>query len=211
MCYAHFMETQNQIKRILSQPEAIEQICHLLNTNKNIKRTEIADMLCEQFDFYDVRGEKQRAGCLKALRELEQKGHFELPAPIRGPFKRSPIRLEKEVPEPIDVPDKVGKIQELSLVLVNTDEHMRIWNELMFREHPRSATLLVGRQIRYLVRSEHGWLGGLGFSSSALHLEARDRWIGWDLETKRSNLHYVINRVWLFCDNIFYASNKICQ
>jgi hypothetical protein len=70
---------------------------------------------------------------------------------------------------------------------------MRIWNELMIREHPRGAALLVGRQIRYLVQSDHGWLGGLSFSSAALQLEARDKWIGWDPETRRANLHYVVN------------------
>ena len=63
----------------------------------------------------------------------------------------------------------------------------------MIQGHPRGAVPLVGRQLYYLVKSEHGWLGGLGFSSSALHLEARDRWIGWDWDTRRANLHHVVN------------------
>jgi len=187
------METQNQIKQKLSQPEAVEQICQLLNTNNNITRTNLADLLCEQFGFIDPRGEKQRAGCLRALRELEQKDLFKLPAPCHVPGKRNPIRLGKEVPEPRGVPESAELIRELNLVLVETDEEMRIWNELMFREHPRGATLLVGRQIRYLVKSEHGFLGGLSFSSSAIHLEDRDRWLGWDPNKRRDNLHYIIN------------------
>ena len=52
---------------------------------------------------------------------------------------------------------------------------------------------MVGRQLYYLVKSEHGWLGGVGFSSSALHLEARDRWIGWDWDKRRASLHHVVN------------------
>ena len=63
----------------------------------------------------------------------------------------------------------------------------------MIQDHPRGAGLLVGRQIRYLVGSEHGWLGGLGISAAALHLQDRDKWIGWDLETRRANLHHVVN------------------
>lgn len=62
------METQNQIKRTLAQPEAIENICSILDANVNIKRTKLADQLCDQFGFFDPRGKKQRAGCLKALR-----------------------------------------------------------------------------------------------------------------------------------------------
>lgn len=186
------METQNQIKRILTRPESIEQINALLDTN-NLKRTELADQVCEQFGFFDPRGEKQRAGCLKALRELEKRGQIVLPEPTHNPGVRSPRRLNEAIPEPCGVPDTAGDIRELRLIMVETEEHMRIWNELMIRDHPRGATLLVGRQIRYLVGSEHGWLGGLGFSSAALQLEDRDRWIGWDLDQRRANLHFVLN------------------
>ena len=65
------METQNQIKRKLSQPEAIEHICKLIDASDSMKITRLADELCEQFAFYNPLGKKQRAGCLKALRELE--------------------------------------------------------------------------------------------------------------------------------------------
>ena len=52
---------------------------------------------------------------------------------------------------------------------------------------------MVGAQIRYLIRSEQGWLGGLGFSACALQLKARDQWIGWDAPMRRQHLHRVIN------------------
>ena len=48
---------------------------------------------------------------------------------------------------------------ELELIEVRTEQHMRVWNELMLREHPRGAGPLVGRQLRYLIASQHGWLG----------------------------------------------------
>ena len=35
-------------------------------------------------------------------------------------------------------------------------------------------------QMRYLIGSDHGWLGGIGFAAAALKLAARDQWIGWD-------------------------------
>ncbi len=73
------METQNQIKRRLSKPEAIEHIRNLLDTHDDIRRTELADKLCEQFGFLDPRGNKQRSGCLKALCELGKADFFVLP------------------------------------------------------------------------------------------------------------------------------------
>jgi len=70
---------------------------------------------------------------------------------------------------------------------------MRIWNELMICEHYKRAGRLVGRQIRYLIKSEHGWLGGISFSSAALQLEDRDNWIVWDKENRLKNLQYIVN------------------
>ena len=187
------MERQNQINRTLSQSEAREYVCSLLSSKQDITRTELVNQLCDRFGFFDPRGERQRAGCIKALRELERKKHIVLPQPgtLRG--KRSPRRLVGGVAEAKEVPGNINEIRELRLLRVETEEQMRIWNELMIQGHPRGAGPLVGRQLYYLVKSEHGWLGGLGFSSSALHLEARDRWIGWDWDTRRANLHNVVN------------------
>lgn len=187
------METQNQIKRTLSEAEAIEQINRILDTTHSIKITKLADLLCDQYDFFDPRGERQRSGCLKALRGLEQAGLIVLPPSNKIPVKRNPRRLTEPVPEPQGVQDDAGKICELRLVTVKTEESMRIWNELMIQDHPRGAGPLVGRQLRYLVQSEHGWLGGISFSSAALHLEDRDKWIGWDWDIRQANLHHVVN------------------
>ena len=57
----------------------------------------------------------------------------------------------------------------------------------------KGASQLVGRQIRYLIKSEHGWLGGISFSSAALQLEDRDNWIGWDKEKRLENMQYIVN------------------
>jgi hypothetical protein len=69
---------------------------------------------------------------------------------------------------------------------------MRLWNELMITEHPQGAGPLVGRQLRYLIASDHGWLGGLGFAAAALALAERDAWIGWDAPQRRAYLHGVV-------------------
>ena len=186
------MDTQNQIKRTLSELASIEYICGLLESSEILHRSKLAELVCEQFGFYDARGRQQRGGCLKALRELEAAGHFVLPAARRKTGRGLPRRLSEPVVPPIDVPAKAGDVRGLTLVLVKTTEQMRIWNELMIREHPQGAGPLVGRQVRYLIDSRHGWLGGFGFASAALHLADRDKWIGWDAEQRRAYLHTVV-------------------
>ena len=186
------MNTQNQIKRTLSEPTSIEYVCNLLESNEILHRSELATQVCEQFVFYDPRGQAQRSGCLKALRELEASGHFILPVPCTSPGLRSPRRLSEPVPLPVEVPSGAGEVQGLELTMVNTPEQMQIWNELMIEEHPQGAGPLVGRQLRYLIGSQHGWLGGFGFAAPALQLAERDEWIGWDAEQRRAHLHVVV-------------------
>ena len=186
------MHTQNQIKRTLSEPTSIERVRGLLKNGEILHRSHVAAIVCQRFGFYDARGREQSGGCVKALRELEAAGHFVLPAPRVGTGSPSPRRLDEAPALPTDVPGEVGDVWGLTLVVVRTTEQMRIWNELMIREHPQGAGPLVGRQLRYLIGSEHGWLGGLGFAAAALHLADRDRWIGWDEEQRRAYLDRVV-------------------
>lgn len=186
------MNTQNQVKRTLLQRTSIEYVCGLLQSNDIVHRTELAARVCQRFGFYDARGQAQRSGCLKALRELEGGGHFALPAPRTRPGRRCPRRLSKPVALPTGVPSQAGEVRGLELIGVSTPEQMRIWNELMLDEHPQGAGPLVGRQLRYLIVSQHGWLGGVGFAAPALQLHDRDEWIGWDAERRRAYLHFVV-------------------
>lgn len=189
------MNKQNQIKRTLSQPDSIKYIIGQLEQVDNASRTQLADELCVHFNFFAPNGDKQSASCLKALRELEQQGKFLLPTSHTRKLGQAngQRRLDEPVPAPTPLPDEAGKIEQLKLIQVKTELQIRTWNELMIRDHPQGERPLVGRQVRYLVKSEHGDLGGIGFSASALHLQARDRWIGWDWVSRQEGLHYVVN------------------
>ena len=187
------MEAQNEIKRRLKQEASIEVIRGLLTQNEHKSRAAIAEAVCRHFGFLDARQRTQKAGCVKALRELERAGHFVLPAATsRGGTAKTARRLDQPVAEPIDVPAQAGEVRGLTLIKVDRLELMRVWNELMLCEHPQGAGPLVGAQMRYLIGSEHGWLGGFGFGAAALRLAARDRWMGWDTSTRCKQLHRVV-------------------
>jgi len=187
------MDAQNEIKRTLKQDASIEALRQLLADQEYETRASFADSVCLHFGFLDARLRLQRAGCVKALKELEQAGHFVLPAvPPRAGSVRSPRRLDQAVPAAVNVPGQAGDVRALRLVIVDRLDLMRVWNELMLREHPQGAGPLVGAQMRYLIGSEHGWLGGFGFGAAALQLTDRDRWIGWTPELRRQQMHRVV-------------------
>ena len=186
------MNKQHQIKRTLSLSSNIEYIKQLLGGKGVAHRSDLAKQVCTHFEFHDARGKMQTSGCLKALRDLESSGHFELPKAQHKTGTKSPRRLTDSVPHPVDVPAEVIHITALELVPVQEAEQMRIWNELMLTEHYLKAATLVGRQMRYLIRSEHGWLGGIGYAAPALQLSARDQWIGWNQEERQAQLHRIV-------------------
>jgi hypothetical protein len=186
------MRVQHQIKRQLGAKS--EEVEALIRQRAGASRTAIAEELCERYGFVDAHSRPQTSSCRKALRDLAQAGSIELPASRRAPRnKPQPRRLGSPVAEAAGVPRSVEQIKDLRLELVQSEQQRRIWNELMLREHPLGERPLVGRQLRYLVCSAHGYLGAAGFASSALALRDRDEWIGWDEEKRRAHLDKVVS------------------
>ncbi|MFH1018325.1 MAG: IS4 family transposase, partial [Pseudomonadota bacterium] len=177
------------------KPASLAAVKHQLRSGEK-SRTHLAAWVCRRFKLGDARGRLRVSSCLKALRDLEREGHLKLPPPVLSVVSHWRARRHSgPVPEPKNVPEDLGKVENLRLVLVGSedDEAMRTWNELIAREHPQGERRLVGRQLRYLVGSAYGWLGAVGFSASALFLEARDRWIGWDAQQRRVHEGRVVN------------------
>ncbi len=50
------MEQQHQIKRTLGKPENLDQVRRLIEDGEGMRRTKLADELCERFGFIDARG-----------------------------------------------------------------------------------------------------------------------------------------------------------
>jgi hypothetical protein len=185
------MNTQNQIKRQLSESTTLEQVRTLAALASH--RTALAEQLCARFELHDGRGRAQRSTCLKALRDLERAGMIVLPAPRTRGHYCGPRGLDAPVPVPEPrLPAQVHEVGGVELVEVCGDEQRRVWTELMRREHPLGAPTLAGHQVRYLVRSAHGWIGALGFAAAALKLAPREHWIGWTDAQRRAHLHRVV-------------------
>ncbi len=187
-----FMKVQHQIQRQLSQPAGLNRIGAILAEGKDLNRTALAKQVCSDYGFRDARGHLQIASCLAALRTPEHSERVRLPA--RQTPGGSCVRSRETTPVTAarEVPSTVDQVLGLSLILVTTTEQKELWYGLMAREHPQGARPMVGPQLRYLIGSEHGWLGGIGIGASALQLAARDRWINWDAETRRGQLHRIV-------------------
>ena len=170
-------------------------------------RLQVALAVCEQFAFHNAFGSPRTASCEVALVALQASGHVILPTRQTGCGARCrPRSLDEAVALPVEVAARVDRVAGLYLCRVNNDPRRRIWNELMAHEHPMGCVFQAGAQIQYLIGSDHGWLGGLGFSGSAYALKARDAWIGWDSEHpprhRVVNLSRFLIRAGVDCQNL---------
>ena len=182
---------QSHISRTLRMEASISRVATILSRERFGSRSELGLRICEEFRFINPKGRPQLAGCLKALSALEETKRIVLPPPRRTAVDRTPRQLGGDVPPPVDVPSRLAEITDLEEVVV-TDANRPLWNTLIAREHPQGTTTFAGCQMRYLVRSSHGWIGAAGFSASALRVRARDRWMAWSEEQRRDHLNRIV-------------------
>jgi Domain of unknown function (DUF4338)/Transposase DNA-binding len=212
------MQTAQTILQLLSSPKVVRQVKDWLGENPQKGCAALTSFLCQTLKLLDRGGKAREAGVRVALRTLEARGLWKLP---KGPQTRAPQqsrRLSTAVPPPQAVPTQVEWVQGLRLVEVGAEDEelFRTWNELMLAEHPLHDGRLVGRQLRYLIGSDHGWLGALGFGSCALRLRERDAWIGWDEPTRQRFQERLINmtrfliRPQVRCQNLASRVLSLC-
>jgi len=213
------MKTAETILELLSSKNTVAKVKDWLQKNKNKGRSALARYLCGALNITDHLGKPRIAGAHVALRILESRGFWKLPKLKQGARARQQFRrLNVEVTPPERVPAKVEDVKGLRLVEVGTgdDQLFRTWNELILTEHPLKDCRLVGRQLRYLIGSDHGWLGAIGFGSCALHLRARDEWMEWDSSTRKRFQDRVINmtrfliRPRVYCQNLASRILSLC-
>jgi hypothetical protein len=157
-------------------------------------RAEIARRVCRALDWSDALGRPKLMSARVGLLRLHRAGLIELPAPTGRngngrPLKRGPARWPEEAP----LAGSVGGLSSLRLSPVTDKPASRLWNGLIDRYHYLGYRPLPGAQLRYLVESDQGLLGALGFGAAAWKVAARDRWIGWEAPCREAHLGRVLN------------------
>lgn len=179
--------------RVFSE-EDLERIRGIISHESRPCRAEIARRTCRELGWVGESGQLKAMSCRLALVRLERRGLLELPQPrcTNGNGKRyHPSQDLPSVAE--EIGGSVDRLTGLRLKSVESKADSRLWNEAIARFHYLGYAPLPGAQQRYLVDSDHGLLGVIGFGASAWKVAARDTWIGWTSEQRRARLHRVVN------------------
>ena len=181
-------------------PGEIEEIREVVESCGGLSRRELANTVCELWEWKRPTGALKTLECLQFLESLEEAGRLRLPARRNGKPRGSKARVgrsEKGEPKSRICGD-VSLCRPVELRPVESKEARALWYEYVDRYHYLGYQLPYGAQLRYFiigsVRSREQVLGCVQFSSPAWKMAARDRWIGWAEEQRRCNLQKVVNQ-----------------
>ena len=178
--------------------DEVDQIKEIVSTCNRISRTELANTVCELFNWKRPTGRLKTVECRQFLEHLATKGLLDLPDRKAGRSKGVKVTIKRtdKAQATRIVTGKVNDFCPLRLRKVTTEAQRDLWYEHIDRYHYLGYQLPFGAQLRYFIESgnrENLVLGCLQFSSPAWKMAPRDRWIGWSDEQRQRNLQKVIN------------------
>lgn len=89
-------------------------------------------------------------------------------------------------------PDEQQILSHMVVRLVQPEEVQR-FDQLIAEHHYLKNGQLVGEHLRYVAEDEGQWLALASWNAAALHLKARDQFIGWSQEQRRRRLPLLVN------------------
>jgi hypothetical protein len=188
----------NGVLRYRSREITVSDILFLrsfIQAHSDLSRWKLSRRLCEVWQWKQANGALCDQMCRSMLLLLHRAGEIELP-----PVRRRPLRnylAERQSPEVV-VPDNRPVRGSLTLLRSQIDIHQvrrtseeGLFNSLVEQYHYLHYDQPVGEHLKYLVTANGQGIACLAFSSAARHLGPRDRFIGWDAETRRRNLRLI--------------------
>ena len=157
-------------------------------------RWKLSRQLCEALGWKQANGALRDVVCRGLLLLLERAGEIMLP-PVRrqipGQCRNTRLRPQPFLIDttPLAVPFHALGGVNIQPVRRSADEPL--FNSLMEQYHYLGYEQPVGEHLKYLVWGQQRPVAALAWSSSPRHLGARDRYIGWDQQARRRNLHLI--------------------
>lgn len=174
--------------------EDVAFIRDLIFRNPEASRRRLSALLCEAWGWKQPNGAPSDLLARGLMLALERAGRIMLPPPRRLPHNNI-VRRVAPAPMLLDtspIEAKLCELGALEFVLVRRTPYEALFDSLIHHHHYLGYTRPVGEHLKYLVLGPASRpLAALAFSSAPRHLGPRDRFIGWDAETRRANIRLV--------------------
>jgi hypothetical protein len=199
------MEGESMVQPIIESSgrsftaDEINLIRQTVKTFSSLSLTELSKTICELLDWKRPNGKLKNKECRVLLEQMHAEGVIAIPklrsSGSPGPRKANTAAFaEDETP----VAGSAGQFEPLSLKLVQAADRdlTAIFKQLIARWHYLGYKVPFGAHLRYLVQSDKlpgRYLACLQFSSPAWKMAPRDAWIGWNAETQKRNLQFIVS------------------
>jgi predicted transposase YbfD/YdcC len=94
--------------------------------------------------------------------------------------------------------DEQAVLSGMTMKLLLRPQDIQKCDRILIEDHYLHSAKLVGEQLRYAVTWKGQWLAVATWSAAALHIKARDQFIGWSEEQRRQRLPLVVNNSRLY-------------
>ncbi len=198
--------------RIIDQND-LNTIRSIVSTHWNQGRSAISRILCNQWGWYQANGNLKDRACRVMLLKLEEKGEIILPPRKREPF-RHPRKADRKqyTYNTSELTGTVSEFGSLTIKMVRRSPEEGLWDYLVDRYHYLGNPWIVGSYLKYLAYLDDRLVACLGWGAAAWTVASRDQFIGWDQDSRKANLHKVVNNArflilpWI---NIRHLASKV--
>lgn len=187
-------------KRVFLKPNITEKEIELINRliaeNPSWGRTKLSQELCRIWNWCGNDGKPKDISCRALLRKLDSKGLIKLPAKLCKVKKpRTKDKVELLLHDTTPVKRHLKELRPLRIeVIRRSGSLLKEFKSLLVQYHYLGFDRTIGENMKYMVYSRDGIpLACLLFGSAAWACAPRDRFIGWDAETRKANLYLITN------------------
>jgi uncharacterized protein DUF4338 len=176
-------------QRVISEDDIVF-IRELITEHPGSSRRDLSKRLCQAWNWVQANGALRDMVCRGLMLMLHRGGQIELPPVRRVP--RNPM-VDRNHPSLVSVDEAplqmaLGELGPLELRQVRRTSEEALFNSLIRRHHYLGYTQPVGEHLKYLVFARGRPIACVAWSSAPRHLGSRDRFIGWDKQTRLKNI-----------------------
>jgi hypothetical protein len=165
----------------------------LIAAHPGESRRALSRMLCEAWQWRQPNGTLRDMVCRSMLLMLERASQITLP-PVSYVRHNPLARRARPAPMLIDatpIEDRLHNLRPLRFEQVRRTADEPLFSSLMEEHHYLGYEQPVGEHLKYLVWAQGRPIACMAWSSAPRHIGSRDRYIGWNQETRRRNIRFI--------------------
>jgi hypothetical protein len=167
----------------------VDFIRNLIKSNPDDHRTSLSRRICQAWNWTQPNGFPKDMVCRGLLLRLEAEEYIKLPPKRIATGGRHFVAPEPVTVDQSPIGGNIDSLGPISIHQVRRTPLEKLHDGLLARFHYLGYTRPVGEHLKYVAFALGRPIACLTWSSAPRHIGCRDRYIGWDGQCRRKNIH----------------------